>query len=83
MANPLTLGFSPMSGKIYAGRSKPVKGAAPGVRQFTGDKVDVTDDALGCVADKLLKEGKPVQWDLGGGKILTLSATITEPEQVA
>lgn len=83
MANPLTLGFSPMSGKIYAGRSKPVKGAAPGVRQFTGDKVDVTDDALGCVADKLLKEGKPVQWDLGEGKILTLSATITEPEQAA
>lgn len=80
MANPLTLGFSPLSGKIYAGRSKPVKGAAPGVRQFTGDKVDVTDDALGCVADKLLKEGKPVQWVLGDGKILTLNATISDVE---
>jgi len=80
MANPLTLGFSPLSGKIYAGRSKPVKGATPGVRQFTGDKVDVTDDALGCVADKLLKEGKPVQWDLGDGKILTLNATISDVE---
>ena len=81
MPNPLTLGLSPLSGKIYAGRSKAVKGAAPGVRQFTGDKVDVTDDALGCVADKLLKDGNPVQWDLGDGKILTLSATISETEQ--
>ncbi len=79
MANPLTLGFSPLSGKIYAGRSKQVKGAASGVRQFTGDKVDVTDDALGCVADKLLKEGKPVQWDLGDGRILTLKAEIVNP----
>ena len=80
MANPLTLGFSALSGKIYAGRSKPIKGAAPGVRQFTGDKVDVTDDALGCVADKLLKEGKPVQWDLRDGRVLTLSATISDTE---
>ncbi|MDF7631417.1 hypothetical protein PUG46_19380 [Erwiniaceae bacterium L1_55_4] len=79
MANPLTLGFSALSGKIYAGRSKPIKGAAPGVRQFTGEKVDVTDDALGCVADKLLKEGKPVQWDLGDGRILTLTAEIINP----
>ncbi len=83
MTNPLTLGFSPLSGKIYAGRSKPVKDAAPGVRQFTGDKVDLTDDALGCVADKILKDGKPVKWILNDGRIMTLSVEITEPEQAA
>lgn len=81
MPNPLTLGFSPLTSKIYAGRSKTVKGAAPGVRQFTGNKVDVTDDALGCVADKILKDGKPVKWILNDGRVMTLSVEITEPEQ--
>ncbi|WP_205950277.1 hypothetical protein [Pantoea stewartii] len=80
MPNPITLGFSPFSGKIYAGRSKPVKDATPGVRQFTGDKVDVTNDALGCVADKILKDGKPVKWILDDGRIMTLSVEITVPE---
>lgn len=83
MPNPLTLGFSPLTGAIYAGRSKPVKGEKEGVRQFTGDKVDVTNDALGCVADKILKDGKPVKWILSDGRIMTLSVEVTEPEQAA
>lgn len=83
MPSPLTPGFSPLTGAIYAGRSKPVKGAKEGVRQFTGDKVDVTNDAIGCVAEKILKDGKPVKWILSDGRIMTLSVEVTEPEQAA
>lgn len=83
MPNPLTLGFSPITGNIYAGRSKQVKGAKEGVRQFTGEKVDVTNDALECVADKILKDGKPVIWILSDGRIMTLSVEVTESETAA
>ena len=78
MANPLTLGFSGISGKIYAGRSKQLNGAPAGTRQFTGEKFDVTDDALGCVAEKLLRDAEPVMWDMGDGRVLKLSADIIE-----
>ena len=79
MANPLTLGFSGISGKIFAGRSKPLKGAPAGLRQFTGEKFDVTDDALSCVAEKLIRNAEPVMWDMGDGRVLKLSAEIIEP----
>ncbi len=79
MTNPLTLGFSGISGKIFAGRSKPLKGAPVGVRQFTGEKTDVTDDALSFVAEKLLRDAEPVIWDLGDGRALKLSAEIINP----
>lgn len=78
MANPLTLGFSGMSGKIFAGRSKPLKGAPAGVRQFTGEKFDVTDDALNCVAEKLLRDAEPVMWDMGDGTVLKLNVEIIQ-----
>lgn len=83
MPNPMTLGYSPMTSRIYAGRSKPFEGAVKGARVFTGEKTDVTDDAMNAVTDKLLKDGKPVKWILADGRILTLSAVITEPEQAA
>jgi hypothetical protein len=79
MSNPLTLGFSGISGKIFAGRSRPLKGAPVGVRKFTGEKTDVTDDALSCVAEKLLRDAEPVMWDMGDGKVLKLSAEIIQP----
>lgn len=78
MTNPLTLGFSGISGKIFAGRSKPLKGAPAGVRQFTGEKTDVTDDALSCVAEKLMRDAEPAMWDMGDGKVLKLSAEIIQ-----
>ena len=54
MANPITLGYSPLTGKIYAGRSTPAKGMAEGVRIFTADKFDVTDQVIGIVAESKL-----------------------------
>ncbi len=83
MPNPLTLGYSGISSKIYAGRSKQAKGMREGVRVFTGEKVDVTNDALSCVADKIINDGAPVKWILSDGRIMTLSVEITQPEQAA
>jgi hypothetical protein len=83
MPNPLTLGYSGITSKIYAGRSKQAKGMREGVRVFTGEKVDVTSDAMSCVADKILNDGKPVIWILNDGRIMTLSCEITEPEEAA
>lgn len=78
MSNPITVGFSPLSGKIYAGRSKPLKGSERS-RVFTGDKFDVTDEALVMVAHKVKHDGHPVRWELADGSILTLTATVTTP----
>lgn len=78
MPNPLKLGFSGISGKIFAGRSKQLKGAPEGLRQFTGEKTDVTDDALSCVAEKLIRDAEPVMWDMGDGRVLKLSAEIIQ-----
>ncbi|EPP7677857.1 TPA: hypothetical protein ACHW2M_004546 [Yersinia enterocolitica] len=83
MTNPITLGYSPLIGKIYAGRSKPAKGMAEGVRIFTADKFDVTDQAIGIVADKLAHDGKPIKWIYADGRVMTLSVVITEPQQEA
>ncbi|HCU6849492.1 TPA: excisionase family protein [Escherichia coli] len=41
MSNPITVGFTGLTKRIFAGRSKPSK-LAPGVREFTGEKFDVT-----------------------------------------
>ncbi|RTY58771.1 hypothetical protein EKL29_08030 [Pantoea sp. YU22] len=78
MPNPLTLGFSGLSGKIFAGRSKAMAGAPVGIRLFIGEKHDVTDDALSCVAEKILNQGEPVMWDMGDGRVLKLSVEIIE-----
>jgi hypothetical protein len=83
MPNPITIGYSPLTGKIYAGRSKPAKGMAEGVRVFTAEKFDVTADAISLVAEKLSKDGQPVKWIFNDGRVLTLSAVITEPEKTA
>lgn len=77
MSNPITVGFSPITGKIYAGRSKPLKGSERS-RIFTGDKFDVTDQALVMVAHKLKHDAESARWELDDGSILTLTATVTE-----
>lgn len=81
MSNPITIGYVPITGKIYAGRSKPVKGMAEGVRVFTAEKFDVTDDAISLVAEKLAKDGKPIKWIYPDGRVMTLSVVISEPEK--
>jgi len=48
------LGFSPLSGNIYAGKSVPFKGAKEGVMRFTGNKEDVTEQAIHAVLMLLL-----------------------------
>lgn len=75
MSNPITVGYSPLSGRIYAGRSKPLKGT--GSRMFTGDKFDVTDEALIMVAHKLRDNEESANWQQEDGSILTLTATVT------
>ena len=76
MSNPITVGYSPLSGTIYAGRSKPLKGTERS-RIFTGDKFDVTEQALVMVAHKLKDDQKSASWRLEDGSILTLTATVT------
>ncbi|WP_447887657.1 DUF7446 family protein [Serratia fonticola] len=80
MSNPITVGYSPITGNIYAGRSKPLKGS-DSVRQFTADKFDVTEQALIMVAHKLKDSGEPVRWKLADGSILTLTATVDAQEE--
>jgi hypothetical protein len=53
MANPITVGLSGITKRIFAGRSKPSK-LAPGVREFVGEKFDVTDEALFAVAHLMI-----------------------------
>jgi hypothetical protein len=79
MPNPITVGYSQLSGKIFAGRSKPLKGTER-TRAFTGEKFDVTDQALVMVAHKLKHDGESARWELADGSIMTLSVTITPPE---
>ncbi len=78
MPNPITVGFSPLTSKIYAGRSKPFKGNER-ARIFTGEKFDVTNEALVMVAHKLKQDGKSVRWELADGTILTLTASVLAP----
>lgn len=84
MPNPLTIGYSPITSRIYAGRSKPLKGAKEGTRLFTGEKTDITDDAMSCVADKILKDGEPIKWILNDGRVMTMTVVISEsdPEEL-
>ena len=51
--NNLKVACSPLTGTIFAGVS-----SKPG--QFTGKKVDVTNDCLGSSADSILITGKTV-----------------------
>ncbi|KLE39706.1 hypothetical protein ABA78_07860 [Serratia sp. TEL] len=79
MPNPITVGYSQLSGKIYAGRSKPLKGNER-TRVFTGEKFDVTDEALAMVAHKLKNDRENINWELADGSIMTLSVTVTPAE---
>ena len=47
MSNPIRLGTSPLTGRIYAGR--PAKDGM----SFKGERFDVTSDVLKCTAEKI------------------------------
>lgn len=79
MPNPITVGYSQLSGKIYAGRSKSLNGNDR-TRVFTGEKFDVTDETLAMVAHKLKNDRENINWELADGSIMTLSVTVTPAE---
>ena len=74
MAKNIHIGLSPLTGTIFAGPAKPMKGGPAGAMQFSGEKVDVTDLALGAVAQKLAMEDRIVSFAMVDGRTLQLRA---------
>jgi hypothetical protein len=80
MAKNIHIGLSPLTGTIFAGTAKPMKGGLVGAMQFTGEKVDVTSQALAAVAEKLVKENQIISWSMADGRTLQLRADyVTKP----
>lgn len=77
MANPITVGFSGLTKRIFAGRSKASK-LAPGVRQFTGEKFDVTDEAVYAVAHLMVARDDILIIPMANGDTIHLRADIKE-----
>lgn len=75
---PITVGLSPLTNTIFAGRSKPMKGGHPNARQFTGEKHDVTEQAIYAVAFHLMKTDDIKVFVLPDGRELHLRADIKE-----
>ncbi|WP_206541134.1 DUF7446 family protein, partial [Enterobacter hormaechei] len=82
MSNPITVGFSGLTNRIFAGRSKPSK-LAPGVREFTGEKFDVTDEALFAVAHLLAVRDDILIFPTADGKEIHLRADIKEKREAS
>lgn len=82
MSNPITVGFSGLTKRIFAGRSKPSK-MAPGVREFTGEKFDVTDEALFAVAHLLAVRDDILIFPAADGKEIHLRADIKEKREAS
>lgn len=82
MSNPISVMLSPITNRIFSGRSRAVKGLAPGVRQMVGDKFDVTDDACHAVAFHLMKAEETVVYELPDGKELHLSVSVKDSKAV-
>ena len=77
MANPITVGLSGLTNRIFAGRSKPSK-LAPGVRQFAGEKFDVTDEALFAGAHLLIALDDILVFPAANGKEIHLRADLKD-----
>lgn len=77
MANPITVGFSGLTKRIFAGRSKASK-LAPGVRLFTGEKFDVTDEAVYAVAHLMVARDDILIIPMANGDTIHLRADIKE-----
>ncbi|MFB4504325.1 hypothetical protein ACE3JA_19630, partial [Enterobacter hormaechei subsp. xiangfangensis] len=82
MSNPITVGFSGLTKRIFAGRSKPSK-LAPGVREFTGEKFEVTDEALFAVAHLLAVRDDILILPTADGKEIHLRADIKEKREAS
>lgn len=78
MSNPLTIGVSPLTNTIFAGRSKAVRGMAPDARKFVGAKEDVTDQVLYAAAMHLMNSDDIKVFKLPDGTELHLRADIKE-----
>jgi len=77
MSNPITIGLSPLTNTIFAGRAKPYKGA-PGAMQFTGVKFDVTQEALAAVAQHMVKRDDILLIPMPDGRVIHLRADIKD-----
>lgn len=71
MKTEFKAGYSPLSGKIYAGHV-----TANG--RWTEAKKDITDTALAAVAEKLKADDRTLSWELPDGKLLQLRADVVE-----
>lgn len=81
MSNPISIMKSPITNRIYAGRSRAVKGLVAGTRQFVGDKFDVTDEALHAVAHYLVHTDDIKVFTLPDGREIHLRADVKDPAQ--
>ncbi len=78
MSNPITVGLSVIGNRIYAGRSKPFNSGNKNARVFTGEKYDVTDEAIYAVAHHLMASGDINIFTLPDGRELHLRADVKE-----
>ncbi|MCU6240765.1 DUF7446 family protein [Enterobacter asburiae] len=81
MSNPISIIKSPITNRIYAGRTRAVKGEVLEARRFVGDKFDVTDEALHAVAHYLIHTDDIKVFTLADGREIHLRADVKEPSQ--
>lgn len=81
MSNPITVGLSGLTNRIFAGRSKASK-LAPGVRQFVGEKFDVTDEVLFAVAHLLIARDDVLVLPAANGKEIHIRADLKDKSAV-
>ncbi|MFK8260630.1 hypothetical protein ACFL9S_22945 [Erwinia sp. AnSW2-5] len=78
MTNPITVGVSPLTNTIFAGRSKPMLKGPAEARIFVGDKFDVTQQALATVAQHLVKRDNILIIPVPDGRVIHLRADVKE-----
>ncbi|MFG6654972.1 hypothetical protein ACG0Z5_10930 [Scandinavium sp. M-37] len=83
MSNAITVGLSGLTNRIYAGRSKPLSVSKGNIRMFTGEKFDVTDEALHAVAHHLTLTDDIKVFPLPDGREIHLRADIKEKREAS
>ena len=78
MKNPITVGLSPLTNTIFAGRSKPMTKGPVGARVFVGEKTDVTQQAIAAVAELMVKRDDILLIPMADGRVIHLRADIKE-----
>lgn len=76
MSNPITVGLSPLTNTIFAGRSKPMKKGPPNARAFVGEKEDVTQQAIAAVAELMVRRDDILLIPMADGRVIHLRADI-------